>query len=48
MSGYYPPRSLPEAYQIAVQTLGLRTNALVCIEGKRIKYGNWRILGFCF
>jgi hypothetical protein len=28
-------RSLPEAYGIAMQTLGSRTNALVCVEGKR-------------
>ncbi len=48
VSGYYPPRSLPEAYQIAVQTLGLRTNALVCIEGKRIKYGNGGYWDFVF
>ena len=37
MSAFPPIRSLPEAYQIAVWTLGSRTNQLVCIEGKRSK-----------
>jgi hypothetical protein len=31
---YVRHRSLPEAYQLAVQAVGSRTNELVCIEGK--------------
>jgi len=37
-SGEIRARLLPEAYQIAVETLGSRTNELVCVEGKRIKF----------
>ena len=40
-SGAIYPRSLPEAYQIAVRTIGSRTNDLVCIEGKRKDGGLW-------
>ena len=36
-SGVIRPRPLPEAYQIAVETIGSRTNELMCIEGKRLK-----------
>jgi len=32
-------RSLPDAYQIAVQTVGSRTNDLECVAAKRTKEG---------
>ena len=40
-SGVIRPRLLPEAYQIAVQAIGSRTNELMCVEGKRIKNMGW-------
>ena len=43
------PRRLPEAYEIAMQTLGSRTNELVCVEAKRrIKKDNIGIWDFVF
>ena len=39
-SGQIKPRTLPEAYQIATQTLGSRTNELVCVEAERSKKYN--------
>ena len=43
-SGAIYPRSLPDAYKIAVQTIGSRTNELVCIEGKRKDHGVWNFV----
>gem|GEM_PF-4409800 len=37
MLAFPPARSLPEAYQLALRTLGSRTNQLACIEAKRNK-----------
>jgi hypothetical protein len=36
-SGQIKSRTIPEAYQIATQTLGSRTNELVCVEAERSK-----------
>jgi hypothetical protein len=36
-----PIRPLPEAYDLAMQTLGARTNVLACIEAKRHEIRRW-------
>ena len=36
-----PIRPLPEAYELAMQTLGTRTNTLACIEAKRHEIRRW-------